>query len=155
MNAKRNRLIREQVEDKLASLHPLKKVGIPRKGWIRAIRDALGISGTQLGKRLGCTRQWISLIENNEIDGNVTLNTMRRVAEGLDCEFVYGFVPKTSLEDTITRQIHKVAEARIKRISQTMRLEQQHLNPDEEKKMLEREVDLVMADSTNAWWQEW
>lgn len=155
MNAKRNRLIREQVEDKLASLRPLKKVGMPRKGWIRAIRDALGISGTQLGKRLGCTRQWISLIENNEIDGNVTLNTMRRVAEGLDCEFVYGFVPKTSLEDTITRQIHKVAEARIKRTSQTMRLEQQHLNPDEEKKMLEREVDLVMADSTNAWWQEW
>lgn len=154
MNAKQNRLIREQIDSKFKALRAMKQIGLPHKGWIRAIRDALGLSGSQLGKRLGCTRQWISLVENNEITGNVTLNTMHNVADALDCIFVYGLIPKTSLEDTITKQVRKVAQARIQRTSHTMRLEKQELSDQEKERLIKSEMETILGESTQMWWRE-
>ena len=50
---------------------------------------------------------------------------MKKIAEGLDCEFVYGFVPKTSLQDTIDRQARKKASNVLSKVNANMALEDQ------------------------------
>jgi len=95
---KNRKLIREQLQAKLTHFNSLLEVQTPQKGWIRAIRDALGMSAKQLAARTGMAQQRVTVVEKGEFTGAVTLKTMRRVAEGLDCVFVYGFVPKTDLD---------------------------------------------------------
>jgi len=101
----RNKLVREQLEASLQRLAPLRGINPPSKGWVRAIRDALGMTARQLAGRLGVSQQSVTRIENHELSGAVTVKTMRRVAEGLDCVFVCGFVPKSSLEATLRKQL--------------------------------------------------
>ena len=150
MNKKR--LIREQLETSLQHFTHLRNVSPPQKGWIRAIRDALGMTAKQLAGRLGIAQQAVTRIERDELPGSVTIKTMRRVAEGLDCVFVCGFVPRSSLEATVRRQAQKLAANRLGQASQTMTLEDQALSNEENRKILSEMVDeLVTSLPSNLW----
>jgi len=72
----------------------LKHIRRPERGWIRTIRDALGINGSQLARKLGVSKQRISALEKAEIGGGASLNSIRQAAEALDCDLVYALVPR-------------------------------------------------------------
>ena len=55
MRGKQKKLAREQLDETMKSFGPLKAISAPGKGWIRAIRDMLGMTGVQLAKRLNVT----------------------------------------------------------------------------------------------------
>jgi predicted DNA-binding mobile mystery protein A len=94
----------------------------------------------------------VARIEKEELSGSVTIKTMRRIAERLDCVFVYGFVPRTSLEETISRQAKKVAARRIAQASQTMSLENQALSRRESEQALSDLVDeLIRTFPSDLW----
>ena len=146
------KLVREQLQRSLSRFEPLRGANIPPKGWIRAVRTALGMSGRQLAERMGVTKQRASDIERQEIDGSATIKTMRKNAEALDCQFVYGFVPKTSLEKTVRARAKQVAEKRLAEANQTMALEDQSLNAQENKQVLSAMIDeLVDTMPSNLW----
>lgn len=146
------KLMIKQLQASLSAFQPLRNTGIPPKGWIRAIRTVLGMSGRQLAERMGVTKQRASDIERHEMDGSATIKTMRRNAEALDCFFVYGFVPKTSLEETIRDRANLVATKRLAQASHTMALEAQSLSTDENKQVLSEMVDdLVDKVPSNLW----
>jgi predicted DNA-binding mobile mystery protein A len=150
MNKKK--LIREQLDASLQRLGPLLDVTAPPKGWIRAIRDALGMTARQLANRLGVAQQAVARIEKEELAGSVTIKTIRRIAECLDCVFVYGFVPRTSLEETVALQAKKVAGKRLAHASQTMSLENQALSRRENELALSDLVDeLIRTLPSNLW----
>ena len=154
MQAKHINLAREQLDEALKQFIPLKMVFPPRKGWIRAIRDALGMTGEQLARRLNTNKQRVSRIEQDEKPGKVTLKTLRTVAETLDCEFVYGFVPRQTLEKTVENQARFVAKKRMSRSDQMMRLEKQELSEDEKGKALESIVTDIVNTMPKSLWDE-
>jgi predicted DNA-binding mobile mystery protein A len=98
---------------------------VPPKGWIRAIRDALGMSGVQLGKRLKVSPQTVEAMEKSEAAGTIQLNTLKRAAEALDCTLVYALIPRSSLENTVKNRARQIANAALARVSHTMKLEDQ------------------------------
>ena len=102
MNKKKRTAI-QQLDTTLKRFRLLLDTRMPQKGWIRAIRDALGMNGRQLANRLNVTRQRVDQIENDELKGSATIRSMRRIAECLDCAFVYAFVPRTSLQQIVQR----------------------------------------------------
>lgn len=117
---------RKRLDARLAALNEeQKRLRVPPKGWVRAIRDALGMSGVQLGKRLEVSPQTVEAMEKSEAAGTIQLNTLRRAAEALDCTLVYALVPKTSLENTVNNRARQIATAALARVSHTMRLEDQ------------------------------
>jgi predicted DNA-binding mobile mystery protein A len=152
MNKKK--LIREQLDASLQRISPLLDVTAPPKGWIRAIRDALGMTARQLANRLGVAQQAVARIEKGELAGSVTIKTLRRIAECLDCVFVYGFVPRTSLEETVTRQAKKIAAQRLAQASQTMSLENQALSRKENEQVLSDIVDELMRTLPSNFWNK-
>jgi predicted DNA-binding mobile mystery protein A len=97
----------------------------PPKGWIRAIRDALGMSSEQLARRVSLRSQSIDDWEKAEANGSIQLRTLRRAADALDCTLVYALIPKTSLEDTVQSRARKIAKRELRRVAHTMRLEDQ------------------------------
>lgn len=148
----RKKLIREQLEASLQQLTSLRGISPPPKGWIRAIRDALGMTAKQLAGRLGIAQQAVARVEKDELSGSVTIKTMRRFAESLDCVFVCGFVPRSSLEATLRNQARKLAAKRLGQASQTMKLEEQGLSKKENEKILAEMIDeLVETLPANLW----
>jgi predicted DNA-binding mobile mystery protein A len=124
MNNVRQRA-RQRLDERLSGLQPTDLFHPPPKGWIRAIRDALGMSGVQLASRLGVRPQTVAAIEKSEATGTVQLSTLRRAAEALDCTLVYALVPRSSLEGAVNRRARQLAIRDLQGIAHTMKLEAQ------------------------------
>ncbi len=150
----RKKLIREQLDKNLKTLEPLKDISPPVKGWIRAIKDALGINGRQLADRMGEHRSRTKQIEQQELTGSLTIKTMRRTAEALDCQFVYGLIPKTSLEETVRARAKQIAGKRLAQASQTMALEAQSLSEEENQHVLSELTEELMNNPPSNLWDE-
>lgn len=146
------RLILEQMTESTERLRPLRDSGVPVKGWIRAIREALGMSGTQFARRLSVSGSRVVTLEKAELDGGVTIRSMRKAAEALDCVFVYGVVPRSNLEEAIRLQAQIVARQRLKRSGHTMLLEGQQLSEEAMRKAFDATVEeLIRTMPTDLW----
>jgi predicted DNA-binding mobile mystery protein A len=119
------RQAREALDRRLAQLGPSSRYAPPRLGWIRAVRDALGMSAKDLATRLGVTGYAVRSFEERERTGGVRLDSLRRAAEAMDCTLVYAFIPNGSLEETVQRQARSILEEQVGRVQQTMALEAQ------------------------------
>lgn len=115
----------KRLDARLLLAKPIDRFTPPPRGWIRAIRDCLGMSGAQLGKRIGVAQQTIRAFEQSEENGTIQLQTLRRVAQALGGKLVYAIVPDTSLEDMIRNRAREIAIEALTRVSHTMRLEDQ------------------------------
>lgn len=101
------------------------------EGWFKTVRKALGMSGTQLAKRLGVTKGQISQTESGELSGSVTLKTMQKMAQAMDCRFVYAVIPTQEVENIIKDRAVFKAKEQIKAASTQMALEAQSLNDEQ------------------------
>lgn len=149
---KNTKLIREQLSNSLKKYSRLKDSNLPFKGWIQSIRIALRMNTRQLAKRIGVARQRISAIEKEEIHGNITVNTMKKVAEALDCKFVYCLLPNTSLDNTLRKQAERVIINRMKHINQSMLLEKQELSEKEMQKSINDAIEKILISSPKTIW---
>ncbi len=144
------KLIREQLDKRLKS--PLITLLHSENGWLKLLREALGMSTAQLAKRVGIDQSRISRIENAEIDGDLKLSSLKKVAEGLNMKFVYGFVPNDSLENIVVQQAKKIAKKRMERVNKTMRLEEQELSIEEKAKAFDDLVQKILIDNPKDFW---
>src|SRR5712691_2747201 len=97
------------LDKRFAALRPLAKISRPAKGWLRAVRDALGMTTAQFGRRLGVSQPRIVELEQSEVSGTVTLNTLQRAAEALGCRLVYALVPDRPLAETVRERAELIA----------------------------------------------
>ena len=119
------RRARRRLDIKLAAFHPPEQYAAPPSGWLRAIRDALGMAQADLAARLDVTPQAVQQIEAAERDGTIRLSTLRRVAAAMDCTVAYVVLPNTTLESTVTSQAYRVLDEEIAATERTMALEAQ------------------------------
>ena len=147
------KLVREQVDRKFEKLRGLADLGFD-KGWIRMIREALGMSSAQLGKRVGIDQSRISRLENAEVDGDLKLSSLRKIAEGLNMKFVYGFIPNDSLETIVLQQARKIALERMQKLNHTMRLEQQELGEAEKERALDDMIQKILVEEPREFWDK-
>lgn len=118
---------RRRLDDKLKDFQPLRTIPRPPKGWLRAIREALGMPGVQFARRLGVSWQSMDDLEKSEAAGTIGLDTLRRAAAALDCTVVYAIVPNQSLEQSVNAQARRLAQTALSRVDQTMALEDQRV----------------------------
>lgn len=130
---------------KLAAIKPLDRFVMPPKGWVRAIRDAIGMTGRQLGGRLGMTAQAVVSLERSEATGKIQLNTLRRAAEAMDCVLVYALVPQSSLTEMVELRARELALQALRRVSHSMALEDQQVDRDLEKR-IQTFIDTALRD---------
>ena len=114
------RQITRQLDDVLATANIPSR---PRNGWIATIRQALGMSKTQLAKRIDIARQSLDDLESNEVRETITLASLRNAADALGCDLQYALVPRKPLEKMITEQALKKASNKLARVNQSQALE--------------------------------
>lgn len=150
----RSDLARKNLDRRLASLWPATFLARPPRGWLRAIREALGMTTGQMAKRLGVSQPRVIALEKDEQRGAVTLETLRRAAEALDCTLVYALVPNQPLEDMVRERAHKLAADRLARVGHTMRLENQGLAPEDIDAQLDRVVKELLRGNLRRLWDD-
>ena len=101
------------------------------EGWLKTVRKALGMSGSQLAKRLGVTKGRVSQAESAEISGSATLKSMRNMAQAMDCRFVYAVIPIKEIESVIRDRAVLKAKEQIEAASTQMALEAQSLSNEQ------------------------
>lgn len=104
---------------------PLRMLARPPRGWVRAVRDALGMSASALAARLGTTGGAVIRLEQSEAAGRVRLDTLRRAADAVGCDLVYLLVPRRKLTTVVRERAQQLARREIAAVQQTMRLEDQ------------------------------
>jgi predicted DNA-binding mobile mystery protein A len=145
-------LARRQLERRLAPLRKAPDFARPARGWVKAIREALGMTATQLGARIGVSQSRIARIERDESEDAVTLATLRRVAEGLDCTLVYALVPNQPLDEMLKARARAAADVQLKRTHHSMRLENQALDKGDLEQERERLAAEIMAGDPRRLW---
>ena len=145
---------RKALDSKIASLPPLQKMQRPHKGWIRAVKEALGMSSKQLAARLGVSPPRITALEKSEVDETVTLASLRRAAEALDCALVYSFVPKGSFEEVLQNRARRIAADIIGKVDHTMRLEAQNLQSDTLNEEIENLAAQILREQHKIIWDK-
>lgn len=142
-----------QLDKQLARWRMPARSPAPRTGWLRAIRHALGMSTSQLARRLGISQPRVLKLEKAEIDGSVTLASLRKAAEALGCEFVYALVPREPLEDMVRKQADRVAKAELRSVSHTMALEKQGTSKAVESQQLKALRERLLAGPRRRLWK--
>jgi predicted DNA-binding mobile mystery protein A len=127
----KKRQARRALDKHLGGYRPLLTTPMPAKGWLRAIREAIGMTGQQYASRLRVAWQSMDDLEKSEAAGTITINSLRRAAEALDCRLVYAVIPSAdSLEQLVARRAREIALSALKRVNQTMLLEDQASSPE-------------------------
>ena len=146
------RKARQRLDQRLKPLKPVYQFIMPPKGWIKAIREALGMSGVQFAKRLGVSAQTANALEKSEMNASVKIETLRKAAEALDCTLVYALVPNSSLNQTVKNKAEIIAKAEINRVSHTMKLEDQSVGQNDMAEQIETYTREVLQ-SRDIWKQ--
>jgi predicted DNA-binding mobile mystery protein A len=102
MNAEQRKILVGVLEAAITGGMATASVNIPTKGWLRAARQALGLTQSQLAKKLRMRQQAYANIELREQREKVAIETLRRAAGALDCDLVYAFVPKRAVAPTFS-----------------------------------------------------
>ena len=154
--AKNLEAARRHLDERFAQMGAPATFTRPLKGWIRAIRDALGMSTTQLAKRLGVPQSRVVAIEKGELSGSLTLNTLYRVADAMDCQLVYALVPKAnaSLMSIVETQAYTKARAMMDQTKHTMSLEAQSVRGKELAAQFQKLTEKILQESPRKLWDE-
>ncbi|MFN3136927.1 MAG: mobile mystery protein A [Allomuricauda sp.] len=153
MARNKQRLLIEQLDEKLRPFHQAKTIIVPEKGWIHTIRTTLNMTMAQLGNKLNITRQGIKKMEDSEANGTLTLNSLKDVAHALDMQLVYAIVPKQeSIDDFITEKAEKLAQKIVLRTNQNMKLENQGIGDDKLNKTIQDLSDELKRDMSKSLW---
>ena len=135
---------RQRLDERLSPLDPADRFRAPPKGWVRAIREALGMSGVQMARRLKVRPQSVEALEKSEASGTISLKTLRRAAEALDCTLVYALVPNSSLEETVRTRARAIALRDLGRVAHTMKLEAQETGMADQEARVEAYIRNVL-----------
>ena len=135
------------LDKKTSDLKSAKNIVLQSSGWIKTVREAIGMTVSQLAARLGVTQPRITKMESNE--DNLKLSTMKKAAEAMNCEFVYYFKPKTTFQNLVDEQAQKKAAEVLKTVNVNMALENQEIAEDEAVK--DFATDLINTKIKQIW----
>lgn len=141
-----------QLDEALNKYAPLRDRPVPEDGWLKTIRTALGMSGRQLAARIGLSKTSVNNAEHTEAKGTIQLETLQRIADGLDCDLVYAIVPRRSLHETMERQAEYIARDIVGRVSDSMVMEDQGVSAHESQRQLETLVAEILRDRSRDFW---
>lgn len=124
-----------------------------RQGWIKTIRSALGMTSTALAQRVGgVSDSAIRKLEVAEAEDAITLASLRRIAEAMDCELQYALVPRTSLKKMLAERAHIVASQQMARVAHSMALEDQQVKDSVTLAQKKRLVEVLLSGSKRRLW---
>lgn len=134
---KEQKLITKQISRRLEEARNLSLSIKGISSWIDYVRSGLGMTLTQLSQRVGVTQATMSGSIKSEKEGRITINKLKEIADAMDCDFSYQFVPRKKLEDIIFDQALKKTRKLMEDTETHMALEDQAVTLDKKERLKE------------------
>lgn len=148
------RLATDQIDRRFAHIRPLmKQLTRPPRGWIKAIREGLGMTSAQLATRMGIRQPSLAELEKAESEKRITLATLERAAEALDCRLVYMLVPNRPLTERLAERADEAAEQQLAAVDQTMKLEKQTVANARQREAMKQRIVQTLLEKPSRLWQ--
>ncbi len=144
------RLKIRQVSEKLTKISKFAHLCGGVDSWARYIREGLNMSTRQLSERSGLSESIIYQTERNEKFGQVTIKSLQRIANALECDLVYAFVPRKPIEKRLADRALDKARRVMHETALNMELENQGVS----KAKLQEQLKQLAAElkySKNLW----
>jgi predicted DNA-binding mobile mystery protein A len=154
MRAQDRASARRNLDKRLNLLRNTDTLARPQRGWIRAIREALGMTAAQLGKRLGIAQPSVVGLEKAEASKTITLDSLERAAGALGCKLVYALVPAEPLETMVQKRAAQRALKRLRSVGHSMALEAQSVRQADEHAQLEHLAQQLIEGPGSALWED-
>jgi len=154
MRPKERVIARQSLDKRLNKLRNSEALERPPRGWIRAIRDALGMTSSQLARRLGVVQSRVTVMEQAEMRQTLTLATLEKAAQAMDCQLVYTLVPRKPLEQLVEDRAKLKARKMLTHISHSMVLEAQGVADADEQWQLEQMTREITDRAGSNLWKE-
>ncbi|HBF12654.1 MAG TPA: mobile mystery protein A [Deltaproteobacteria bacterium] len=148
-----SRLLFQQMESKFQELRSV-LLDSPRDGWIRTLRKSLGMSLTQLAKRLEVSVNVARMMEVSEKNRTITLSTLDRAAKVLGCRAFIVLVPERSLEKVLQEKARQVATRLVLKNLQQMNLEAQGTSKQFQEEQIQELTHELMRHPDKRLWEE-
>lgn len=123
----------------------------PVKGWIQAIRSALGMSVTALAQRLGVSHSTVLSHEKAELTGRIQIDTLQRIADALDAELIVAMVPRKPINEMLRERAREIARQEMSATVQSMRLENQEVDASATKEQFETLIENLVREPKKLW----
>ncbi len=151
----RRRIQRAEIDRTFAS-DPLARTRLdpPAGGWVRNIRTALGMTAKQLGRRIGVSQSAVSDAESAEVEGGITLKTLRKIADGLGCDVAYALIPRSSLDMMVHNQANRAAHRIVGEVTHGMALEDQSTDDSTRAAQIEAVRERLIAEGSSQIWEQ-
>jgi predicted DNA-binding mobile mystery protein A len=151
MNSALSAKSRRRLDERFKEIGPRERYTAPVHGWVKAIRQALGMTTAQLAQRMGIRQPSVVALEQSEVRGTIELATLRRAAEALDCTLVYVLVPNQPLDATIRDRARAFVRPGRTAVEWSMVLEDQRATREDR----DEEVDeIVQTTNPRRFWDE-
>lgn len=143
----------QQLEETIAPFRAVSEIPPPIGGWVRAIREAIGMTNVQLAKRLRRKApQTIEDMQEYEAAGSIKLKTLRELAEAMGCQLVYAIVPRKPLDDLRRDRAVELARKTLSRTMHSMKLEAQDIGQSAQQREFDRQVAKLLAGNPKRLW---
>lgn len=138
-----------QVDDKLAIWRDAQLPPRPAAGWVATVRQALGMSGAALARRVGMTPNGVRRLELAEADQAITLASLHKLANVLGCELQYALVPRKPLAQLREARALELAQEEIASVAHTMALEDQSVSSKQLRDQVQRRARALLNRGPN------
>jgi len=137
-----------QLERTLGPFLEAKGLSRPQRGWLRAIREATGVTVREMAKRLRKSPSIVIYLEKSEAEDRISLGNLRAAADALGCRLVYALVPKSgSIQELSEQRARAKASENVRAVEHTMALEDQAVGGLQEK--IEEETKRILQRGRN------
>jgi len=154
MKAQERVLARKNLDKRLNTLRNSDTFNRPPRGWIKAIREALGMTTAQLGQRIGVSQPRALQIERAEVRGTLSIDSLERAAQALNCRLVYALVPMEPLKTMVEKKADALAAKRLAHTNHTMSLEDQSLQSEDADEQLHDLAKKLAEKSGSELWED-
>tara|TARA_R110002095_G_scaffold80982_3_gene70259 strand:+ start:460 stop:918 length:459 start_codon:yes stop_codon:yes gene_type:complete len=126
----------------------------PSHGWIRAIREALGMTTYQLADRLGISQSSAVGLEKREKQKTITLRSLETAARALNCRVDYILIPNEPFSITIRNRARLIARKRLLETAHSMELEDQSVSKADMKVHFDDLVQKLIKEGGSELWED-
>jgi predicted DNA-binding mobile mystery protein A len=141
-----------QLDDTLRTVAARPSPARPRGGWLKSVREALGITTRQFAARVGLAHSTVVEAEQGEVAETISLAQLRRLADALDCELYYVLIPRTPLSERVDAQAERKARERVAGVAHTMALEAQRAGSKFEEEQIAEVKDQLLRGRRSRLW---
>jgi predicted DNA-binding mobile mystery protein A len=153
MSSELNYLRLEQLQASLDAYGVLRAKRPPLRGWLKEIREALGLTERQQAARLGVTGAALHKAEQSEAEERISLGQLRKLADHLGCDLVYAIVPRKPLTEVVQARAKQLAHEEVYGVAHTMSLEDQRPTDERLQKQVARRTEELLRGKWSELWR--